>query len=259
MDFKTIIYEKKEGIVKVTLNRPEAMNALNLEIREELAQAIQAVQNDSEAKVLIITGAGRAFCAGGDVKTMVGVTPMGMRDRLTKLQRTLMAILNLEQPVISMVNGYAVGAGFNLALAADIIIASENARFAQSFVNVGLIPDFGGMYILPRLVGLARAKELIFTGRMIDAREAERMGLVNKVVPPGELEAATYELASKLASGPSRTIGLAKSILNRVFDMDLPSLLQLEAHTQGLLMQTEDTQEAINAFVNKRTAEFRGR
>lgn len=259
MDFKNIIYEKKNGIVKVTLNRPEAMNALNLEIREELAQAVQMVANDSEAKVLVLTGAGRAFCAGGDVKTMVGLTPMGMRDRLTKLHRTLMAILNLQQPVIAMVNGYAVGAGFNLALAADMIIASENAKFCQSFVNVGLIPDFGGLYILPRLVGLARAKELVLTARMIDAAEAERMGLVNKVVPPDELEAATYEIAGKLASGPSRTLGLAKSILNRAFEYDLPTLLELEADTQGLLMQTEDTKEAIQAFVDKRQPKFQGK
>lgn len=196
MEFETIIFEKKEGVGRFILNRPEAMNALNNKMREELISAIEETEKDIEIRVLVITGKGRAFCAGGDVKGM------GTQERPINPSQIILRLANLEKPVISAVNGVAAGGGCNLALAGDIILASDQARFIQSFVRIGLVPDWGGMYFLPRLVGMAKAKELMFTGETIDAKEAERIGLVSKVIPMEEFEGAVNGLAKKLAAGP---------------------------------------------------------
>lgn len=261
MDLKTLIFTKSpEGIAVVKLNRPEKMNALDMVVREELLAVVKEVAEDKEVRVLVITGTGRAFCAGGDVSTMpLEANPETGYERLKPLHEIVLTLTSIEKPVICALNGYTLGAGLALALLGDILIAAENAKLGAVFVNVALAPDTGAAYFLPRAVGLYKAKELAFTGQMIDAREAERLGLVNKVVPPEELEAATNELAQKLARGPTRTLGLAKKLLNKSFELSLPELLELELHTQASIMMSADFKEGVKAFLEKRPAQFKGK
>jgi 2-(1,2-epoxy-1,2-dihydrophenyl)acetyl-CoA isomerase len=253
MEFETIIFEKKEGVGRFILNRPEAMNALNNKMREELISAIEETEKDIEIRVLVITGKGRAFCAGGDVKGM------GTQERPINPSQIILRLANLEKPVISAVNGVAAGGGCNLALAGDIILASDQARFIQSFVRIGLVPDWGGMYFLPRLVGMAKAKELMFTGEAIDAREAERIGLVSKVFPSEEFEEAMNGLAKKLAAGPPKSMSLIKKILNWGQQSDLKTVMELEHLAQGICRETEDHKEGLKAFKEKREPNFIGK
>jgi 2-(1,2-epoxy-1,2-dihydrophenyl)acetyl-CoA isomerase len=253
MEFETIIFEKEEGVGRFILNRPEAMNALNNKMREELISAIEETEKDIEIRVLVITGKGRAFCAGGDVKGM------GTQERPINPSQIILRLANLEKPVISAVNGVAAGGGCNLALAGDIILASDQARFIQSFVRIGLVPDWGGMYFLPRLVGMAKAKELMFTGEAIDAREAERIGLVSKVFPSEEFEGAMNGLAKKLAAGPPKSLSLIKKILNWGQQSDLKTVMELEHLAQGICRETEDHKEGLKAFKEKREPNFIGK
>lgn len=261
MPFENILYTKENGIAKIVLNRPETRNALVMEMREELGEAIAAVRDDPEVRVMVLTGAGPAFCAGGDVKAMAaGFTAVTGRARVQRTDRLVLTeLMNLEKPVIAMVNGFAVGAGCNIALACDIIIASEEAQFAEIFVRIGLLPDLGGLFLLPRAVGLHKAKELVFTGQMVDAREAERIGLVNKVVPAAELESTVMELAQRLANGPTKAIGMAKALMHRALATDLAGAIELEALGQSICFQTEDHKEGVRAFIEKRQPEFKGR
>ncbi len=172
--YESILINQSEGVSVITLNRPEALNALDDMMREEVRLALGDIGKDEAVKVVVITGAGRAFCAGGDVKAQArGFDAISGRERIRNIHRLLMTMVNLDKPIISAVNGVAVGAGYNLALAGDMIIAAEEAKFSQIFINLGFVPDFGGMYFLPRLIGLPQAKELIFTGRMVEAREAK--------------------------------------------------------------------------------------
>lgn len=253
MDFETILFDKEGGVAKITLNRPDSMNALNNKMREELVSAIDGVERDTELKVLVMTGKGKAFCAGGDVKGM------GTQERPINPSQIIIRLANLEKPVISAVNGVAAGGGCNLALAGDIILASDQARFIQSFVRIGLIPDWGGMYFLPRLVGMAKAKELMFTGETIDAKEAERIGLVSKVIPMGEFETIVDSLAKKLAKGPPRSLSLIKKILNWGQQSDLKTVMELEYLAQGICRETEDHKEGLKAFKEKREPNFTGK
>ncbi|MBX6378954.1 MAG: enoyl-CoA hydratase/isomerase family protein, partial [Clostridia bacterium] len=208
------------------------------------------------------TGARRAFCAGGDVATMGPAAPEAFYgyDRMRRtVHPWLTALWESDKPVIAMVNGVAAGGGCSLALAADVALASDRARFSQAFVRVGAVPDIGGMFFLPRAVGLSRAKELMFTGRLIDAAEAERIGLVTRVVPHERLAEETYGLARRLAEGPARAIGLTKRILHRTVNADLAEVLEYEAYAQSLCFLTEDHREGVQAFLEKRPARFRGR
>lgn len=253
MDFETILFEKEERVCRISLNRPEAMNALSNKMREELILAINEVEKDDEIRLLVITGKGKAFCAGGDVKGM------GTQERPINPSQIILRLANLEKPVISAVNGVAAGGGCNLALAGDIILASDQARFIQSFVRIGLVPDWGGMYFLPRLVGMAKAKELMFTGEAIDAREAERIGLVSKVFPSEEFEGAMNGLAKKLAAGPPKSLSLIKKILNWGQQSDLKTVMELEHLAQGICRETEDHKEGLKAFKEKREPNFIGK
>ena len=253
MDFETILFEKRESVVKITLNRPEAMNALNDKMREELIAAIKEIGNDDQYRVLVMTGKGKAFCAGGDVKGME------TQERPINPSQIILRLANLEKPVISAVNGVAAGGGCNLALAGDIIVASDQARFIQSFVRIGLVPDWGGMYFLPRLVGMAKAKELMFTGETIDAREAERIGLVSKVISMEEFETTVDGLAKKLAAGPPKSLSLIKKILNWGQQSDLKAVMEMEYLAQGICRETEDHREGLKAFKEKREPDFIGR
>ena len=259
MDFKEILFVKDGGIATITLNRPDARNALNLTIREEILHALYDVISDESVKALIITGKGKAFCGGGDVKTMgEGITAIGGRERLRNLHRVVKAVFSMEKPVIMAINGPAMGVGFSLALLGDIIIASEKAKFGCSFVKVALVPDCGLMYLLPRYIGLVRAKELFFTGKTINAEEAAEMGLVNRVVPAEELGSSVREMAIELTEGPTKCIGMIKTFTHRGLWTDFDSFLEYDAMAQSISFQTNDHREAFRAFVEKRPAKFTG-
>jgi 2-(1,2-epoxy-1,2-dihydrophenyl)acetyl-CoA isomerase len=260
MDFQTILVEKKDKVLEITMNQPDKLNPLDLVARVEIREALEQVQDDDSVGAIILTGAGdRAFCAGGDPGTMGGISAVDGRDRLKRLHRMLMTMVNIEKPIIAAINGYAVGAGFSLMLASDIVLASEKAKFSQVFVKVGLVPDTGALYFLPRLVGIHKAKELAFLAEMVDVNEAQRLGLVNRIYPPDTLMEEARAMAQKLAHGPTRAIGMMKSLIMKSIDSDLPSLLEMEAQAQGICFQTEDHIEGITAFKEKRTADFKGK
>jgi 2-(1,2-epoxy-1,2-dihydrophenyl)acetyl-CoA isomerase len=260
MNYEHIILEKKEGVATLTLNRPEKLNALNRKMTEELENAMAEISKDKDMRVLVITGAGRAFCSGADVSDMSPeASTAEARHWVHMANKIILALTDLEKPVIAKVNGYAVGIGCSLALSADIIIAAENAQLGVIFSRIGLIPDGGSLFHLPRLVGPAKAKELIFTAKMVDAKEAERIGLINKAVPADELDNEVNTLAKQLAEGPTLAYGMAKKIINKGLNMDLSSVLEFEAFGQTLAGTTEDAREGVTAFLEKRKPEFKGR
>ena len=261
MPYEAVMLDKAGGVATITLNQPQSLNALSSPIRRDLAAALAEVRDDAEVRAVIITGAGRAFCAGGDVKGMAGGrTPIEWREWLLFTDRSIIQVmLDMEKPIVAAVNGYAVGAGCNVALASDIIIAADNARFAEIFVRIGLAPDGGGAWTLPRRVGLAKAKELAFTGEIIDAAEAYRIGMVNRVVPADKLMDEARAFAQRLANGPTRAIGLCKRMLTRCVDLDFAAAMEYEAQTQAMLFQTEDHKEGVKAFMEKREPQFKGR
>ena len=264
MTYECLLYEVKDGIATLTLNRPDRLNALGGTLREDLHDAVTRASADPEVRVMVVTGAGKGFCSGGDVKAMNEANE-GRRTRplMEKVapgrDRTLLAMRDAPQPMIAAVNGAAAGAGMNLALACDIRIASTAAKFSQAFVRRGLHPDWGGTYFLPRAVGMAKACELIFTGELIDAPEALRLGLVSKLVAPEELMPTAYDLARKIAAGPPVAVRLAKRALHRNAESDLRSALEFETFAQNVCSETEDAREGIRAFVEKRSPVFRGR
>lgn len=260
VSYRNIILEEKEGVAVLTLNNPESRNALTEEMKAEILSALGEVERADEIRALIITGRGPAFCAGGDIKKIgVELTPEEIQQLMEKSQRLLRQFLNLEKPTVAAVNGDAFGMGCNLALAADFAIASERARFSEGFVRLGLIPDFGTLYLLPRLIGLLKSRELVYLGDAISAKDAGRMGLVNKVVPDDELEKEAMELATRLAKMPTKAIGRAKKVLNQAFDMTLAEVLAEEIKAQTFLSQTEDHHEGIQAFLEKRQPRFQGK
>ncbi|MEM1538949.1 MAG: enoyl-CoA hydratase-related protein [Candidatus Bathyarchaeia archaeon] len=260
MEFKYTLYEKVDGVATITINRPEVLNVLNRETYLEILARLEDADKDENVKVVVITGAGeRAFCAGLDLKAVTGLSPVEVAE-LAKLGHKLtLAIEEIGKPVIAAINGYALGGGLELAMACDIRIASENARLGQPEVNVGLIPGNGGTQRLPRLVGKGIAKELIFTGKMIDAKTAEMLGLVNKVVPQGELKAAVEALVKELLNKPPIALKLAKELINISTETDLKTGLAYEAQATGVIASTNDFKEGITAFVEKRKPVFKGK
>jgi enoyl-CoA hydratase/carnithine racemase len=260
---KSFLYEKTaKGVVTITLNRPERLNALTFEVYRELTDIFAALRNEPDVRVVVITGAGRAFCSGGDVHDIIG--ELFSRDMEGLLEFTRMTcelirnIRALPKPVIASLNGTTAGAGACIALASDLRIASEEAKIAFLFVKVGLSgADMGAAYLLPRLVGLAKASELLYTGDFISAQEAERIGLYNRVVPGERLAETTFELAKRLAHGPAFALAKTKEMLNRELNMNLETALECEAQAQAICMQHPDYREAYEAFVNKRSANFK--
>lgn len=260
MRYETIILERKDGIGTLTLNRPEKLNAINRKMTEELNSAMIEIAKDTGVRALVVTGAGRGFCSGADVGDMAqAAAPIENRYWTQMAHKIILGLTELEKPVIAKVNGVAVGIGCSLALSADIIIASENAKFSLIFSRIGLIPDGGSLFHLPRLVGPAKAKELIFTARMVDAKEAERIGLISKAVSADELDNEVNMLAKQLAEGATAAFGIAKKIINKGLSMDLSSVLECEAFGQTIAGTTEDAQEGVMAFLEKRKADFKGR
>lgn len=257
MSYSTINLVKKDKIATITLNRPEALNALNPQLRADFKAVLNEVTYDQDVKVVILTGAGRAFCAGGDIKSMTGITAPAGRDRLKDSGQITCLMNNVEKPIIAAVNGIAAGGGMHIAIAADIVIASENAQFRESFVNIGLIPDLGGFYNLTVRVGVSKAKELMMTGRPIDAKEAEAIGLVNKVVAQDMLIPESEKMARMIAEGPSRVYAMIKSALN-LWPASFQTFMELEANMQGIAFASRDFDEGRKSFVEKRKAVFTG-
>ena len=259
---KSFLYEQRDGIGTITLNRPERLNAITFEVYHELTDFFAKLRDEKDARVVIITGAGRAFCSGGDVRDIIGELQGRDSEGLLQFTRLTCDLIRnmraLPQPIIASLNGTTAGAGACIALASDIRIAAEEAKIAFIFVKVGLAgTDMGATYLLPRVVGLAKATELLMTGDFVEANEAEKIGLYNRVVPRAELERTTREFAEKLASGPALGIAKTKEMLNRELHMSFESALEAEAVAQALCMQTPDFKEAHAAFIEKRPARFK--
>ena len=259
---KSFLYEVRDGVAWLTLNRPERLNALTFEVYRELTDMFAALRTDKDVRVVVITGAGRAFCSGGDVRDIIGdLQTLDISGHLEFTRLTCTLIRNMRrapQPIIAALNGTTAGAGACIALAADLRIASEEARIAFLFVRVGLSgADMGACFLLPRFVGLAKASELLLTGEFISAQEAATIGLYNRVVPASELEAATGALAEKLARGPAFALAMTKEMLNRELEVSLDTALEWEAQAQALCLQHPDFREAYEAFTEKREPKFK--
>ncbi len=263
-DERQCLLIENEGAVRtLRLNRPDVLNAFNNDLLSALSKAVRDAEKDKGVRCLVITGAGRGFSAGQDLADVAdrykSAEPLELGAHLRARYNPMIAGLRtMEKPVIAAVNGVAAGAGASLALACDLRLAAESASFVQAFVNVGLVPDTGSTFFLPRLVGAARALELVFTGRKVKADEALRIGLVNQVVPDAELASETSKLAKRLAELPTRTIGLTKRAMNAAWSADLEAQLDYESMLQTTAGRTHDHREGVTAFLEKRPSQFKG-
>jgi 2-(1,2-epoxy-1,2-dihydrophenyl)acetyl-CoA isomerase len=259
VSFENIIYEKKNGVATVTLNRPQAMNAFTIQMNGELQQALKDADDDKSIRCILLTGAGRGFCAGQDLKGRTPEKKGSLGASLRKLYNPIILRLQRTEKIsVAAVGGVAAGAGCNLALACDLRVASEDATFIQAFARVGLAPDCGGSIVLPRLVGLSKAMELLLLAEPVDAREALRIGLVAKVFPAEDLAGAARAIAEKIAHGP-RSIGLIKRAVNRAVMHDLAAQLDYEAYLQEIAGRSADYDEGVRAFIEKRSPVFTGK
>ncbi|MBS7742669.1 MULTISPECIES: enoyl-CoA hydratase-related protein [unclassified Chelatococcus] len=260
MSFETVLYEIADGVGTITLNRPDALNATNDTLYRELSGLIGDIAADRGVGAVVLTGAGRGFCAGADVKSMN--PDAKLLDRRARhrwiLRDILQPLIALEKPVIAAVNGPAVGAGFNIALACDIVIASEKAVFSQIFTRLALVPDLGGLYLLTRVVGLNKAKELCFTAKKVTAEEGHKLGFVNHVVPHEELMPRAQALAAEMAAGPPTSIAMIKTLLNKSSTSSLEQMLEYESFAQTIAYTTPEHKEGVAAFREKRQPNFRG-
>jgi 2-(1,2-epoxy-1,2-dihydrophenyl)acetyl-CoA isomerase len=264
MDFETLLYEERDHVAWVTLNRPDVLNAFNTEMLKTLGRVLRDAEKDPAARCIVITGAGRGFSAGQDLADVGSrydsAEPLELGAHLRANYNPMIAKLrNIEKPVIAAVNGVAAGAGLSLALACDLRISAESATFIEAFVSVGLVPDCGSTFTLPRLIGIARAMEMTFTGRKVKADEALRIGLVNQVVADDQLNGETRKVAEWLAALPTRAIGLTKRAINAAWNADLETQLDYEAMLQTTAGQTRDHREGVVAFLEKRQPNFTGR
>lgn len=258
--YETILYEHTDAVLKITLNRPDRFNAFNALMHKELADAFKNAAKDNDVRSVILTGAGKAFCSGQDLKEVKDDPNTSLADRLrNNYNPNILRIRELEKPVICAINGVAAGAGMSLALACDLRIASDQASMLQAFVNVGLVPDTGSTWILPRLLGYHKAFEICTTGRPIKADEALRLNLVDKVVEHERLDSITMELATTYASSPTKAIGAIKRAFNKSSAVGLDEALDYEAYLQDILGKTEDYREGVAAFNEKRKPQFKGR
>ena len=264
-----LIAREDGGVLWLTLNRPEAANAVTPDQRDRLIDLLDDASARLEVRAVVITATGKHFCTGADLRhSRPGpVRPDGVPDLVigdvarmihAGAQRLITAVVDCEKPVIGAVNGTAAGIGAHLALACDLVVAVEEARFIEVFVRRGLVPDGAGAWLLPRLIGLQKAKEMMFFGDAVPAAEAERLGLVNRVVPADELEKVAAEWAARLATGPTRSIGLTKALLNRSLDSDRATAFREEALAQELNMQTRDANEGVDAFKERRDPDYQG-
>jgi enoyl-CoA hydratase len=260
MEFKYIIYEKSERIATITLNRPEAFNAFSKDVVDEVLQALENVKTDENIRVVVLTGAGeKAFSAGANIKAMKGFNALKARELSLVGERICSALENLQKPVIAAINGYALGGGLEVAMACDLRIASEKARMGQTEINIGLIPGWGGTQRLTRLIGRTKAKELIFTGKMIDAKTAEQLGIVNMVFPAEEFREKVRQFAKELTFKAPVALKVAKALINKGADIRLDAAIALEREGFGVVGSTEDVQEGVSAFTEKRKPTFKGK
>ncbi|WP_307338385.1 enoyl-CoA hydratase-related protein [Caldalkalibacillus uzonensis] len=258
--FETIIFEVQENVAILTLNRPDKLNAFTEQMNEEIMKACQQAGQDPSIRALIITGAGRAFCAGEDLASVSGDQAVDHGEFLRKRYNPMiMAIHQSEKPVIAAVNGAAAGAGCSLALACDFRIASSKASFIEAFIHIGLVPDSGSCYFLPRLVGLGKALELAILGEKVTAQEALELGLVRLVTEPDQLQAEALAFAQRLAQMPTKAIGLIKRTMYQGLTSTLEQALEYEAYAQRIAGQTADHQEGVKAFIEKRQPRFEGK
>ena len=259
-DYETVLYDKAGALATITLNRPDRYNAFTGTLHRELGEAFKAAAKDDDVRVVILTGAGKAFCSGQDLKEIKDMPGRNLGDSLrTMYNPNILHIRTLEKPVLCALNGVAAGAGMSLALACDVIIAAESSSMIQSFINVGLVPDSGSLWFLTRLVGYYRAFEITTSGRKLGAKEMQSMGLVHDVVPDDQVLARTRELAERYSTAPTKAIGLIKRGLNRMFTVNLEDALAYEAWLQEIAGQSEDYKEGVAAFNEKRKPTFKGK
>lgn len=263
MTYETILFERRNGVARLTLNRPDRLNSFNTVMHGEVADALGVVEGDPDTRALLLTGAGRGFCAGqdlGDRAVAPGGAPVDLGDSVERYYAPLIRRLAaLEKPVVCAVNGVAAGAGANIALACDIVIAGRSARFIQSFINIGLVPDSGGTWVLPRLVGQARALGLALTGEPLSADKAEAWGLIWACVDDDALDGQATALVERFASGPTRGLAAAKRLIRGAWDHSLDAALDLERDALRELGFSEDYREGVAAFAAKRSAKFVGK
>lgn len=255
-----VLRERHGATLVIRINRPERRNAFDLEVRQGIADAVFEARDNDEVRAVVITGADGVFCAGGDLKSLSEAKrPVFKdRDRIRRLHPWFRELVNLEKPVIAAIDGPAFGAGFNLALACDFILATPRARFCAVFGRIGLVPDLGGFYLLPRIVGLQRAKDLVFSAREVDVEEARNLGIVFQVVPQESLLDEALALAARYHDASTEALGIAKNILNRSFNLDQDTLAELEASAQALALHTAYHDEAVANFLAKRPLRFQG-
>ncbi len=260
MPYTAVIYEKKDGVATITLNLPESLNCLTGQLVADFKAAVSEAEKDKEIKAVIITGAGKAFCAGGDIKRFTeGFTVDSGVEYVDNFHPFCLQLVNLTKPTIAAVNGAAVGAGLSIALMCDVIFVSDKAKMGSAFINMALIPDLACAYFLPRTIGPHRAKDLLMTGRIIDSTEAYNLGIATRVIAHDDLLAEANAYAAKLAAGPSFSISNTKRMVNMSLDMDIRTLLDLESYLQSLSFMTEDSSEAVTAFLGKRPPVFKGK
>jgi enoyl-CoA hydratase/carnithine racemase len=258
MSFETLLVDRTDGIVTITLNRPEKKNAANGAMWDELLFNFREVAANDQDRVMVLTGAGGAFCSGADVSGMGGRETHGLAN-MRHISEVATALHRIPQPTIAKVRGVATGAGMNMALLCDLVVASDSARFSEIFARRGLTIDFGGSWVLPRRIGMHRAKELTLLTDIIDAEEADRIGLVNRVVPDGDLDKFVDDWATRLAGGPPIALAQSKRLLNNAVGITLEQALDEEGAAQTINMATKDTAEAVSAFLEKRDPTFQGR
>lgn len=255
--FKAILYGVEDGVATITLNRPAQKNALDMVIREELGQVVSEIRRDRSVRVLILGGAGGAFCAGGDISTMhSGASAEEARERMVNLHFTIEELLKLDRPIIAKVDGPAYGAGFGLALTADLILATPRARFCLSFLRLGAVPDCATFYTLPRMVGVQRAKELAFSTRELGAEEAKDMGIVFEIQQQDQIDERARQIALSMAQLPMAALAITKRGFNASLNSDLDTMLELEAAGQGVARSSEYHQDAARRFVSKEPQRF---
>jgi len=254
-----VTLQTTDRVATVTLDRPEKMNALSEDMYVELTRVFAELQTDDNVRAVIVTGAGKAFCSGSDVGGMHNVDMISARERMKRRHRMIQNLVNLEKPVIAAVNGACVGIGFSIALACDLIVAAESARFSQIFKKIGLVPDGGSIFFLVQHLGIARAKELVYTARMLPASEAHEWGFVTRVVPDAQLLAETQAFAQELADSATYALGLAKKMFQSMYTPSLEALLETEIMSSTIARLTDDHKEGITAFAQKRKPDFKGR
>ncbi|MGG5254191.1 enoyl-CoA hydratase/isomerase family protein [Neobacillus sp. SM06] len=257
MTANDLIIEKKGSILHLLLNRPDRLNAFSPEMISGIINGLKEARTDEGIRVIVLSGAGRSFCAGGDVKTMGQSGSIQVYEHIGRLNECILSMKATEKPIIAAVHGFAAGAGFNLALACDLILAAEDSKFAMSFSQVGLISDGGGSYFLPRLIGSHLAKEMFFSATPVPARRLYELGVINHLVPSENLMEETMKLATGIANGPGKALGMMKKIIDHSFTASLDEILEQERITQTMLVTTEDHKEGIAAFKEKRKPVFK--